>query len=52
MLARATWDSGGDRKRAHELATAARADLVGRAQSAEVTKIDQWLATHRVRGPS
>jgi predicted Zn-dependent protease len=52
MLARATWDSGGDRKRAHELATAARADLVGAAQSDEVTKIDRWLASHRVRDPT
>jgi tetratricopeptide (TPR) repeat protein len=50
-LARALWDSGGDRRRAHELATRARADgkAVEIAQPGEVAQIERWLASHPIR---
>jgi eukaryotic-like serine/threonine-protein kinase len=47
-LARALWESGGDRARARALASSAR-DEYRRATSAgkNVAEIDAWLATHR-----
>ena len=42
--ARALWDSGRDRKRAHELAVTARTELA--ASPDDVKEIDAWLARH------
>jgi len=48
-LARALWDSGRDRSRAVQLATAARGELVaaGRAGERKLPALDAWLASHR-----
>jgi tetratricopeptide (TPR) repeat protein len=50
-LARALWDSGGDRRRAHELATRARADCktLEVAQPDDLAQIERWLASHPIR---
>jgi hypothetical protein len=48
-LARALWDTGGDRKRARELAAQALADIhkVADARRDDVAQIERWLASHR-----
>jgi tetratricopeptide (TPR) repeat protein len=45
VLARALWDSHRDRKRALELAAAARLELESTRQTDELAKLDRWLAT-------
>jgi tetratricopeptide (TPR) repeat protein/predicted Ser/Thr protein kinase len=50
-LGRALWDGGGDRVRAHALATQARGEFAGfaplRYNRARLSMIDAWLATHK-----
>jgi hypothetical protein len=49
-LARALWDTGGDRLRAHELATQAltAAQTLAGARRDDLAHMKQWLANHRV----
>jgi eukaryotic-like serine/threonine-protein kinase len=49
-LARALWDTGGDRARAHELASRALAGIRGvvTARREDVAQIERWLARHPV----
>jgi tetratricopeptide (TPR) repeat protein len=49
-LARALWDTGGDRARAHELARHALADVraIAGARHDDVVRIERWLASHPV----
>jgi hypothetical protein len=44
-LARALWDSGRDRSRAHQLAETARADAEQADDAEAVAEIARWLAT-------
>src|SRR5262249_45363656 len=48
-LARALWDAGRDRKRAHDLATRARDTFAGGGEDTkkERAEADAWLAAHR-----
>jgi hypothetical protein len=50
-LARALWDSRGDRKRAHELAVRASGEIraIADAPREDVVEIERWLASHRLR---
>jgi len=45
-LARALWDGGGDRARAHALATEARAAYAGGRGATDRAEIDAWLRRH------
>ena len=49
-LARALWETGGDRRRARELATAALAALraSGARQAPDVAEAEQWMRAHGV----
>ncbi len=51
VLARAVWDTGGDRTRARALASDALADLkrIDGTHHEELAQIERWLAGHRVR---
>ena len=50
-LARALWNTGGDRARAHELATHAfsGAQTIADASRDDLAQMQRWLASHRVR---
>jgi tetratricopeptide (TPR) repeat protein/predicted Ser/Thr protein kinase len=50
-LARALWDSGGDRTRARDLATRAAAGIhqISSAHRDDILQIERWLADHRAR---
>jgi tetratricopeptide (TPR) repeat protein len=51
MLARALWDSGGDRARAGQLAESARAVFTSRPTWRDkVEVVDGWLAAHQFKG--
>jgi ATP/maltotriose-dependent transcriptional regulator MalT len=47
-LARALWDSGGDRRQAHALAVRANAEAAGAAEllPGEAARIERWLVSH------
>ena len=50
-LARALWQSGGDRGRALALATSARAAYASDKRARQLGTVDVWLAAHAIRRP-
>jgi tetratricopeptide (TPR) repeat protein len=46
-LARALWDSDGDRRRAHVLAEGARAGYARATSKKKMTEVESWLRAHR-----
>jgi tRNA A-37 threonylcarbamoyl transferase component Bud32/tetratricopeptide (TPR) repeat protein len=49
-LARAIWQSGGDKRVAHEHATWARKAFSNYGRTKQAHVVDEWLATHAVKG--
>jgi hypothetical protein len=54
LLARALWDSGGDRRRARTLAGQARDGYAGleAGEPAVLADLERWLAAHPLRSVS
>jgi hypothetical protein len=48
ILARALWETGGSRSRAHDLAMQARASFQAEDASKSVGEVDAWLASHEL----